>query len=48
MRNLFPYFLQLIAAVIILAAVLFLVTRLPPITVSVSVTARDICVSGDY
>jgi hypothetical protein len=48
MRDLFPYFLQLAAAVIILAAVLILAARLPPITVSVSVIARDITVSGDY
>jgi hypothetical protein len=47
-RALFPYFIQLIAAAIILAAVLILVARLPPITVHVSIQARDISVSGDY
>jgi hypothetical protein len=48
MKTLLPYGIQLIAAVIILAAVLILTARLPPISVSVSIVARDITVSGDY
>lgn len=48
MRNLLPYLIQLAAAAIILAAVLILTARLPPIQVSVSILANDITVSGDY
>jgi hypothetical protein len=48
MRPLLPQILQLIAAALILGAAVLLVARLPPILVSISVTARDITISGDY
>jgi hypothetical protein len=48
MRPLLPQILQVIAAALILGAAVLLAARLPPITVSVSITARDIIVSGDY
>ncbi len=48
MRPLLPHILQLIAAALILGAAVILAARLPPITVSVSINARDITVSGDY
>lgn len=48
MRDLLPSLIQLAAAALILGAAVLLATRLPPIAVNVSITARDISVSGDY
>jgi len=47
-KPILPYALQLIAAALILGAAVLLATRPPPITVHVSIQARDISVSGDY
>lgn len=48
MRFLTPYILQVIAAAIILIAVFVLTARLPPVSINVTIQARDITVSGDY
>jgi hypothetical protein len=48
MRDTIPSLIQLAAAALILGAAVLLATRLPPITVHVSIHARDISVSGDY
>jgi len=48
MKPFLPYLIQLAAAALILAAVLILTARLPPIAVTVSILANDITVSGDY
>ncbi len=48
MRPLLPQILQLIAAALILGAAVILAARLPPISINVTIQARDITVSGDY
>jgi hypothetical protein len=48
MRGILPYALQVIAAALILGAAVLLAARLSPISINLTIQARDITVSGDY